>query len=101
MHVQKMVSNRITGVFFQKSSVDTKIGGRSSKMHENSPIFFVVPFKVYINPHVAHCIILSNLLLFGTPYCTVICFGGIEPFLKIQMNSFDLFVRLKDKLKGN
>ena len=39
---KKMVNTRITGVFFWKIGVITKIGGRrSSKMHEKSPIIFL------------------------------------------------------------
>ena len=34
-------------LFFQKISVNTKIGGRSSKMHENSQIFFCDSLSIY------------------------------------------------------
>ena len=62
-----MVSIQITGLFFRKIGINTKIGGSSSKVHDKVTNFLLVSLEVYINQHVAHCNILSNLLLFRTP----------------------------------
>ena len=76
----KMVSTQSSGVFSNKKSVNTKIGGRSSKMHENYPNL-LVPLEVYKKPHVTQPKMLSNLLHFRTPYVKILSsIGSHRPF---------------------
>ena len=66
-----MQSNRVECQYpdywriFPKIGVNTKKGGLSSKMCENSPNFFLVTLEVFMKPHVGQ-IVLSNLLHLGT-----------------------------------
>ena len=55
-------------VFFRENGEYIKLDGPSSILHENSPIFLLVPLEVYMKPHATLPRILSKLLFFGTPY---------------------------------
>ena len=48
VYIKKMVGTRITSVFFQKIGVNTKICGRSSKIHENSQWFLGAFWGIYL-----------------------------------------------------